>query len=820
MKNNLTNNIPEEKLDNGISDLPLHKDGALLIPISSRKLVVIRSPSSSSVSSHEPTTRIKSNNLHSKKKLTQRDALHSAGGTGVCSLGKHRTVDGRATLLTPTHAAKLYGVDSNNKLKPSNLFNNEVKRKHTVSFDSVSSSNVGQDDSMEGCFVSDVDSFHTDASFNSLMLPHFPGVGINMATTCSNFPQTVAVNTSTANMGIEHLANSNQNVEHEVYNLQQTQTVQDRKHQLASASLVFNTFSTDDETESVITNMTTDKEEDSEESSLSSTSFDQGLSMLSNEYSANNSTVDEMVCKCEHEQCNTKRKELAQDLKLAEADIAILVSSKQQLQLDIYEISEEKNKLYDQLKTSQTELAVRDKELKFFKKQMESKMEVWETHKTSMNEYVKQLKLELSETSQLLELTQVDRDRNKNELNEKKREVENVMNRNKSLQEECSEMHGKVLRLESFIEKSSNENVESENNFSQLRLVREEYSMQLLTKDRQLADTKNQLQKVEDRLLLTNEAHDKLKNESANVRKALMMQTSSVNQLQSQLSIKSEEKHSLDAVVAKLHKDLFHVEMCLTKLKQEISDKSNIVAREEGVKQQLEMQRKVFKEERVSFKQETQLLKQRIMEKKNEVVELQRKVVKGESEHVRTKEEMQKLTEKTKLHADHLACQVKENAQTCSEYEIKYEKLQCLYQDAVTVKDKSQSELEKTIAKFERKEEELLRLQKELAMMSEKLKQNTLLIELKNKESLKWKEHLQIVTNERDKQVVEVTQLRQNVLMQQQNVGRADHSHEQKEMLAELQTTKLNLIAKVEQMQLVEDKMKTEMLKQEENLMK
>ncbi|XP_078481689.1 uncharacterized protein LOC144742659 [Ciona intestinalis] len=660
MKNNLiSNNIPEELLDNGTSDLTLDKDGALLIPISSRELVVIRSPSSSSVSSHEPTTRIKSNNLHSKKKLTQGDALHSAGGTGVCSLGKHRTVDGRATLLTPTHAAKLYGVNSKNKLKPNNLFTNEVKRKHTVSSDSVSSFNVGQDDSMEGCFVSDVNSFHTDASFDSLMLPHFPGVGINIATTCSNFPQTVTVNTSTASMGIEHLADNTQNVEHELYNLQQTQTVQDTEHQLPSTSLVFNTFSTDDETESIITNMTTDKEEDSEESSLSSMSFDQGLSMLSNEYSANNSTVEEMIPKCEHKQCNTKRKELAQDLKLAEADIAILVSSKQQLQLDIHEISEERNKLYNQLKTSQTQLAVRDKELNLFKKQMESKMEVCETHKTSMNEYVKQLKLELSETSQLLELTQVDRDRNKNELNEKKREVENVINRNKSLQEEFSELHGKMLRLESLIEKSSNENVDSENNFSQLRLVREEYSMQLLTKDRQLTDTKNQLQKVEDRLLLTNEAHDKLKNESANVRKTLMMQISLVNQLQSQLSIKSEEKHSLDAVVAKLHKDLFRVELCLTKLKQEISDKSDIGAREEGLKQQLETQRKVFKEERVSFEQETRFLKQKVLEEKNEVVKLQRKFVNVESEHVKTKEEMQKLAvcdaEKTKLHADQLA---------------------------------------------------------------------------------------------------------------------------------------------------------------------
>ncbi|XP_078494771.1 uncharacterized protein LOC100184241 [Ciona intestinalis] len=104
--------------------------------------------------------------------------------------------------------------------------------------------------------------------------------------------------------------------------------------------------------------------------------------------------------------------------------------------------------------------------------------------------------------------------------------------------------------------------------------------------------------------------------------------------------------------------------------------------------------------------------------------------------------------------------------------------------------------------------------------MSEKLKQNTLLIELKNKESLKWKEHLEIVTNERDKQVEEVIQLRQKVLMQQQNVGHTDHSQEQNEVLAELQATKVNLTAQVEQMRSLQDKMKTEMWKQEEDLMK
>ncbi|XP_076804041.1 uncharacterized protein LOC143448274 [Clavelina lepadiformis] len=379
----------------------------------------------------------------------------------------------------------------------------------------------------------------------------------------------------------------------------------------------------------------------------SSMSFDQeGLMLMDSFSSTKTLQVPTKNLDQEVKQYKKEVVELKQSLKLAQADTAILVSSKQQLQLEQHELHAMNNSLRDQLQKTLLQANETAKNLAVLTKTQQTNKGKFVTEINILKGSVERMKNRMKNLNLKLEITEKERDRIQSDNSDIGRILSSLRTKNDHLQKEVSELLSKNSKLDALLQRASEDSSGNHEYINSIRHERDTYARRVHERDQEAITKQLAIKQLEEKVLQLSQANSQLLIEQEKLVFASKEKDSLISSLRYEVTSKSNEKKELDGAVSRLHGDLHRVEAGFTNIKREIAQKSGIANQELHLKSQMEDQICSLKEEVKQLKTKSNNYTLRISDKNNQIAQLLNQLQTAASQNTNVEKEVKDL----KLH--------------------------------------------------------------------------------------------------------------------------------------------------------------------------
>jgi len=270
-----------------------------------------------------------------------------------------------------------------------------------------------------------------------------------------------------------------------------------------------------------------------------------------------------------------------QSFKLSKADISILVTEKEQLQLKLHESLNENKNLENQLKISEKEKS----QMKF---NLSTNQKHFQLEKNKLQfkicEFEKEVELKQNKLEDLIkeiEELKLENLKTKDDKISLESHLEMLQIQKTELSSEVSSFSDLNMSLKSLLQQTTEDNLDRKDYITSLRADRDEYASQLYKSNQEILAQQISIKHLQDRLSESQKNYFLLKNQNNQLTKNLELKNNETERLVSQLRVKVDEKEDLDEVVRRLNEDIKNVEAGFQNIKEEINLKKSLADQRE-----------------------------------------------------------------------------------------------------------------------------------------------------------------------------------------------------------------------------------------------